>query len=152
YRYDFFDGTNKGWLVPRYLLKAYRENWVQRYENAAAQYAGVPYAVSFGAGRMALYAILEAIDIENGDEVIIPAYTCVVVPNAIIYRGSKPLYVDISKQTFNIQSESIEKAITERTKAILLQHTFGQPCDIEAILAIARRHRLIVIEDCAHAF
>ncbi len=152
YRYDFFDGTNKGWLAPRYLSKTCREDWVERYEEAAAQCAGVPHAVSFGAGRMALYAILEALEICSGDEVIVPAFTCVVVPNAALYRGARPVYADISKRTFNVQVEHIEKAITPRTKAIIAQHTFGQPCDIEAILEIGRRHRITVIEDCAHSF
>lgn len=152
YRYDFFDGTNKGWLVFEYVLAKFKDDWISAYEDAIARHGGVPYAISFGAGRMALYAILEALDIGNDDEVILPAYTCVVVPNAILYRGAKPVYVDICQDNFNIDVSKIEKVITPRTKAILAQHTFGQPCDIESISEIARRHGLTVIEDCAHAF
>lgn len=152
YRYGFFDGTNKGGLAVRYVLEECKRDWVPAYEKAIAGYVGTGDAITFGAGRMALYAILEALDIGTGDEVILPAYTCVVVPNAILYRGAKPVYVDICKDTFNIEVQSIEKAVTPRTRAILAQHTFGRPCDIEAVLDIARRHQLVVIEDCAHAF
>lgn len=152
YRYGFFDGTNKRRLAARYVLGEYTRDWIPAYEKAIAEYVGTGDAVGFGAGRMALYAILEALDVGPGDEVILPAYTCVVVPNAILYRGAKPVYVDIDKDTFNIETRSIEKAVTPRTKAILAQHTFGRPCDIETILDIARRRHLVVIEDCAHAF
>ena len=96
-------------------------------------------------------ALLDAFDIGAGDEVIIPAYTCVVVPNALLYRGARPVYADIELHTFNLDPEKIESLITPRTRAIVAQHTFGQPCQIERIIEVARRHQLIVIEDCAHA-
>lgn len=153
YQYDFFDGTHRPTWVLRYLATgAMKDNWIKRYESAVSAWMGLPYVFSFASGRMALYAILEAFHIGSGDEVIIPAFTCVVVPNAILYRGAKPVYVDIESDTFNIDPQKIESAITPRTKVILAQHTLGHPCAIDRIMEIARRRNLIVIEDCAHAF
>lgn len=103
-------------------------------------------------GRVALYTILKAMGIGEGDEVIIPAFTCVVVPNAIIYLGAKPIYVDISVETYNINVELIEEAITEKTKVIICQNTFGLSSDIEQIISIAKKNNLFTIEDCTHGF
>lgn len=156
-KYCIFSGTN-GWdewrLILRHWLTLRRhtdEAPVRHYESAFARHIGAKYAVSFGAGRMALYAILEALDIGEGDEVIVPAFTCVVVPNAVLYRNAKPIYVDIEPRFFNIDVSLIENHITPRTKAIIAQHTFGVPCDIDGILKLAERYRLAVIEDCGHA-
>lgn len=124
---------------------------IESYEKEFANKVNTEFAFSFGAGRMGLYAILEALDIKEGDEVIIPAYTCVVVPNAILYRKATPIYIDIDPQTLNIDVSLIEKSISPRTKAILAQHTFGMPCEFSSIRSIADRHGLLVIEDCAHA-
>ena len=124
---------------------------IEAYETAFAQACGVRHAFSLAAGRMALYRILEALEIGPGDEVILPAFTCVVVPNAIIYRGATPVYVDIDARTFNINARLIEAKLTPRTKAIIAQHTFGLLCDIEAISAIAKPRGIAVIEDAAHA-
>lgn len=124
---------------------------IKKYEEEFSQYLGVKYAFSFGAGRMALYAILKSMGIEEGDEVILPGYTCVVVPNAIIYCGARPIYVDIDPTTLNIDINKIEKEITRRTKVIYAQHTFASFCDMSAVSDIAKRHNLKVIEDCSHA-
>lgn len=121
------------------------------YENEFATYCGVRYGISFGAGRMALYAILEAMGIGLGDEVIIPAFTCVVVPNAILYRRANPVYVDIEPRFFNIDVNKLEAKISPRTKALYAQHTFGVPCNVDVLREIGRRHGLPVIEDGAHA-
>lgn len=155
--YDFFSGTTSVGDVNsiiRSLLK--REPlqdgpYISAYEQKVAEYHGVSHAFSFATGRMAFYVILEALGIGKGDEVIIPAYTCVVVPNAIIYRGAIPVYVDIEPTTFNIDPKKVEEKITPRTKAILAQHTFGLPCDLDEIIKIAQRYGITVIEDCAHA-
>jgi perosamine synthetase len=106
-------------------------------------------AVSFNSGRSALYAILRAFDIGEGDEVIIQAFTCVAVPNSILWCGAKPMYTDIDT-TFNIDPHRLEAHITQKTKAIIVQHTFGIPAQTDAILAIAKKHKILVIEDCAH--
>ncbi len=152
YCYDFVGADHRASWVLRYLAGGFLTDWVPVYEEAVARMIGQPYAITFGAGRMAFYAALEALGIGPGDEVIVPGYTCVVVPNAILYRGATPRYVDIRRDTFNMDPRQLEQAITPRTKAIVAQHTFGRPCEIEAIMEIARRHHLVVIEDCAHAF
>lgn len=124
---------------------------IRQYEESFARRVGVQHAVSFAAGRMAFYALLEALDIGPGDEVIVPAFTCVVVPNAIMYRGATPTYVDADVRTFNIDPAAITSRITSRTRAIVAQHTFGRPCDMQQVRAIAERHALPIVEDCAHA-
>ncbi|MFN6945110.1 MAG: DegT/DnrJ/EryC1/StrS family aminotransferase [Cytophagaceae bacterium] len=117
--------------------------------NCANLNTGNIYA--FFKGRVALYAILKAIGVKARDEIILPGFTCVVVPNAIIYLGAKPVYVDINSETFNIDPQLIEEKITEKTKAIIAQHTFGIPADMDKILYIAKKHNLFVIEDSCHA-
>lgn len=119
------------------------ESWFCRYFDA-------PYAVSFNAGRSALFALLSAMGISKGDEVLLQSFTCVAVPNAIVWMHAKPVYVDID-ETLNIDPVSLETQITSKTKAIIVQHTFGIPANMEAILKIAKKHNLYVIEDCAHA-
>lgn len=103
-------------------------------------------------GRIALYAFLKSLNLNAGDEVIVPAFTCVVVPNAIIYAGLKPVYVDISSKTYNIDISLVEKAITNRTKVVLVQNTFGLSSNIEVLCLIAKKYNLITIEDCTHGF
>ena len=103
-------------------------------------------------GRVGLYAILKAMGVGKGDEVILPAFTCVVVPNAIIYLGAKPVYVDIKSSTFNMDVNLVESKINERTKAIICQNTFGLSCDIDQIIYIAKKNELYTIEDCTHGF
>jgi len=121
-----------------------------QYEQMLKEYFGTPYAFTFWKGRVALFAILEAINIGSGDEVILPGFTCVVVPNVIKYLGARPVYVDIDPKTYNIDVSKIEEKITQKTKAIIAQNTFGLPPDLDKILDIANRYGLYVIEDCAH--
>lgn len=126
-------------------------DYIKEFEDRFKEKIGAKYALSFGKGRMALFAILKALDIKQGDEVLIPAYTCVVVPNSIIYNKAVPVYVDIDKETFNIDVNDLRKKITKKTKAIILQHTYGQPAEIDKVLEIAKKNKLYVIEDCAHS-
>lgn len=105
----------------------------------------------FFKGRVALYAILKAIGIKSGDEIILPGFTCIVVSNAITYLGAKPIYVDINPETYNIDPHKIEKKITQKTKALIVQHTFGIPAEMYRIIEIARQYNLYVIEDSCHA-
>ncbi|MDA8104275.1 MAG: DegT/DnrJ/EryC1/StrS family aminotransferase [Nitrospiraceae bacterium] len=106
----------------------------------------------FFKGRVALYAILKAMGVGEGDEVILPGFTCVVVPNAIIYLGAKPVYADIDPETYNIDCTKIEEKITENTRAIIAQHTFGIPAEMDSITRIAKKYNLYVIEDSCHAW
>ncbi len=99
-------------------------------------------AFLFGSGRMALYAILEVLHITPGDEVILPAFTCEVVVHALRYRGIRPVYADIDPFTFNTYGAAVERVTTDKTRAIIAQHTFGVPCDMGPILDLARRRGL----------
>ena len=103
-------------------------------------------------GRVALYAILEAIGIKGGDEIILPAFTCVVAVNPIVYLGARPIYVDIDPTTYNMDVSKIEAKITQKTRVILAQNTFGLAPDLDRIFAVADKYKLMVIEDCAHGF
>lgn len=123
----------------------------KEFEQALSDYYGGLEVITFGAGRMALYAILKAMNLQDGDEVILPGYTCVVTSNAIHHAGLKPVYVDVSVRDFNMIPELVEKAVTRRTRAILAQHTFGIACDMDALLNISERFGIPVIEDGAHA-
>ena len=111
----------------------------------------VPNEFFFFKGRVALYAILKAIGIKPEDEIIVPGFTCVVVPNAITYLDAKPVYVDIDPKTYNIDPEKIEEKITDKTNAIIAQHTFGIPADMDKITEIAKNNNLYIIEDSCHA-
>lgn len=103
-------------------------------------------------GRVALYAILKAMDVKDGDEIVLPAFTCVVVPNAILYLKAKPVYVDISAEDYNFDINLIEKSISKKTKAIICQNTFGLSSNIEKILQVAKKYNLFTVEDCTHGF
>ncbi len=103
-------------------------------------------------GRVALYAVLKAMGIKNGHEIILPAFTCVVVPNAVKYLNAKPIYVDISPDNYNMDVAKLEEAITAKTKVIICQNTFGLSSNIEKLTEIAKKHNLLTIEDCTHGF
>ncbi|MBT6325584.1 MAG: hypothetical protein HOJ35_06420 [Bdellovibrionales bacterium] len=106
----------------------------------------------FWKGRVALYCFLKSLRLNLGDEVILPGLTCVVVPNAIIYAGLKPVYIDVDPNSFNMDPSLIASKITPRTKVIILQNTFGLSTNVEDISAIARKYSLITIDDCTHGF
>lgn len=106
----------------------------------------------FWKGRVALYAILKSLNIQPGDEVVVQGYTCVVVPNAIKYLGAKPIYVDINQYDFSLDIELLSKAISKKTRAIIVQNTLGMAPRLEETLKIAKENGLFVIEDCAHGF
>jgi len=103
-------------------------------------------------GRVALYALLKSMGVKAGDEVVMPAFTCVVVPNAVLYMGAKPVYVDINPDTYNMDVSSLEGAITSKTKVILVQNTYGLSTSVREINRIAKDHGVYTIEDCTHGF
>jgi len=101
-------------------------------------------------GRVALYALLKALDIASGDEVLTQAFTCVAVPEGIMAAGAKPVWVDIEAQGYNMDPNDLERKLTSKTRAIVVQHTYGIPADMGPILAIAEKHGIPLIEDCCH--
>ncbi len=125
---------------------------VDKYEKMFADWNGSSHAFAFMGGRVALSACVHALGLRPGDEVILPGYTCVVVPNAFMYAGVKTVYCDIELETYGLDASKIEEKITGRTRAVVLQHLYGIVCrDYEKIISIARRRGIVVIEDCAHA-
>lgn len=104
----------------------------------------------YNSGRSALYAILRAFTIGKGDEVIVQAFTCVAVPNSVLWAGATPIYTDIDG-TYNLDPVDVEKHITVRTKAIIVQHTFGIPANMDVLVNLTKKHNILLIEDCAHA-
>jgi dTDP-4-amino-4,6-dideoxygalactose transaminase len=121
------------------------------YEREFAACIGVRNAVSFAHGRVGLYGLLGALDIGSGSEVLVPLPTHVVVANAVRYTGATPVFVDCRADTWNMDLDVARTLVSERTRALVLQHTFGNPADIEGALALGRRHGFDVIEDCVHA-
>lgn len=124
---------------------------IAEFEEAFAKYIGVKYAVALSSGTAALHACCFAIDIKQGDEVITTPNTFVASANCVLYCGGTPVFADIDPRTYNISPEEIEKHITNKTRAIIPVHFAGQPCDMDKINAIAKKHNLYVIEDAAHA-
>ncbi len=141
------------WLAFRTLFTPWawgKGSSVGKVEAWARQYLGTTCAVSFNSGRSALLALLKAFDIGRGDEVIVQAFTCVAVPNSIRWVGATPVFADIDV-TYNLDPAGLEKKISKKTKAIIVQHTFGVPAAMDAIVPIVKKHNLLLIEDCAHA-
>ena len=125
---------------------------VQAFDQEAAEYLGVNHAISCANGTDALHLALLASGIQPGDEVITSAFTFIATAEAIRFIGAIPVFVDIQAHSFNIDPDKIRAAITDRTRAILPVHLFGQPADMNEILALAQEFDLLVIEDCAQSF
>jgi dTDP-4-amino-4,6-dideoxygalactose transaminase len=121
------------------------------FEKAFAEYCGTKYCVGVGNGLDALMLALKALGIGAGDEVIVPSNTYIATALAVTYVGAKPVFVEPDIRTFNINPALIESAITPKTKAIMPVHLYGQPCDMDPIMAIAKKHGLRIVEDCAQA-
>jgi perosamine synthetase len=134
---------DSGWLT--------HGSHVTDFEHAIAARIGVHHAVACTSCTTALHIALLLHHIGPEDEVIVPSYTWIATPNAVRMVGATPVFVDIDLATFNITAPAIERAITARTKAVILVHQFGLPADIESIDALARRHGVVVIEDAACA-
>ena len=124
---------------------------VKALEAGVAEYVGCRYGVGVASGTDALRLSLAALGIGPGDEVITTPFTFVATANTISHSGALPVFVDINPRTFNLAPAQIEAAVTERTKAVVPVHLYGQPADMDAIMDIARRRSLYVIEDCAQA-
>jgi perosamine synthetase len=124
---------------------------LEEFENCVAKYVGAAHAVAVNSGTSGLHLCIRALGIGESDEVILPSFTFIAVANAVRYERATPVFVDIEPQHLNLDTNRIEEAITSRTKAIIVVHTFGCPAGMEEILAIARKHHLYVIEDACEA-
>ncbi len=124
---------------------------VEEFERTFAEWVGAKHAIATSNGTTALHVALLAHGIGEGDEVITSPFTFIASANSILYTGARPVFVDIEPDTYNIDPTKIEAAITERTKAIMPVHLYGNPADMRAIMDIAKRHGLAVIEDAAQA-
>ena len=129
-----------------------RGRFVSEFEERFAKRVGVEHAASVSNGTVALHVALLALGIGPGDEVIVPTLTYIASVNAISYTGAIPVFVDSVPDTWQIDPDDIVRHITPRTRAIMPVHLYGQACDMDAIMDIARRHRLFVVEDCAEGF
>jgi dTDP-4-amino-4,6-dideoxygalactose transaminase len=121
-----------------------------KLEQWFTNYTGAAVAKSFTSGRGALYAILKALNLPQGSEVLLQAYTCVAVPDPVLWAKLQPVYVDCD-ESLMMSAADLEKKITAQSKVLIIQHTFGQPADMGKLMELARKHNLFVIEDCAHA-
>jgi perosamine synthetase len=141
-----------------YLTDAFLSTWISskgkyidRFEQDFAQYCGTAFGVATSNGTTALSLALAALEIKNGDEVIIPSLTFAATANVVLHAGAVPVMVDVEKDFWTIDPKEIRKAITSKTKAIIPVHLYGQPCDMDEIMKIAKEYDLYVIEDCAEA-
>ncbi|MDD5569476.1 MAG: aminotransferase class V-fold PLP-dependent enzyme [Candidatus Pacebacteria bacterium] len=123
---------------------------VRELENKFGEKFGFKNAYAFNSGRSCLMAILSAARIGQGDEVIVQSFTCNAVINPILSAGARPVFVDIGSD-LNMDAEKLEEKINEKTRAVIVQHTFGWPADAERIKAVCEKYKILVIEDCAHA-
>ncbi len=124
---------------------------VEEFERAFAGYIGVREAIAVSNGTVALDLALKAIGIKEGDEVIVPAFTFIATANCVLFQHAKPVFADIDERTMNIDADDVLEKITDKTKAIIGVHLYGQPFDVKAISDICEDHRLILIEDAAQA-
>lgn len=136
---------------------ALRSGWlttgpqVEAFEQAMATFCGAPHAVAVSSGTAALHAMMHAIGIGPGDEVIVPTMTFAATANCVVYQGGKPVFVDVEADTLLLDPAAVEAAVTPRTKAILTVDYAGQPCDYRVLREIANRHNLVLAADACHS-
>jgi dTDP-4-amino-4,6-dideoxygalactose transaminase len=141
----------------RSVVETLKSGWlttgrkVKNFEEDFAKYMGCGHAIAVNSGTAALHLALDAIGINEGDEIIVPAMTFTATAEVVIYFRAIPVLVDCRRDTLNMDTDQIQRAITQRTKAIIPVHFGGQPCAMDRILEIAKQHKLKVIEDAAHA-
>ncbi len=152
------DEPNVGEAEKRYLAKAVDTGYVStvgpfvgQFERIFARYCGTANAVSTQSGTAALQVSLYELGIGAGDEVIVPVLTFVASVNPVIHAGAKPVFVDVDPATWNMDVRQVEKAITKKTKAIMPVHLYGNPCEMDALLFLARQNKLAVIEDATES-
>lgn len=125
--------------------------YVDEFEKLFAVYCEAKYSVAVSNGTVAIHLALKALEIGSGDEVIIPSFTMIASAAAVCYTGAMPVFVDVDKDTWNIDPTQLESKITAKTKAIMVVSVFGNPCDMDSVYAIAKKNNLKVIEDAAES-
>ncbi len=139
------------------LAETIRSGWVAQgprvraFEQVVAEYVGAPFAIATNSCTSALQIALETLGVGVGDEVIVPSFTFIATANVVVHRGARPVFVDIDPKTYNMDPAAIEKAITPKTKLILVVDQIGLPAELEAIHSLARKKNLQVLEDAACA-
>jgi perosamine synthetase len=136
------DAVDSGWVSSK-------GKYVDQFENDLAIFHNVDFALAVSNGTVALHLALVSLGIGSGDEVIVPNLTFASSVNSIIHAGASPVLADVNAETYNIDCENLEKYITPKTKAIMPVHLYGNPCDMDEIHQIAKKHHLLVIEDNA---
>jgi dTDP-4-amino-4,6-dideoxygalactose transaminase len=137
-------------IIRQWLWK--KGNGAEELELKFKQYLGVKYAVSFNSGRSSFYAILKALDFQAGSNVALQALTCNAVPNPVLWAGLEPLYIDCNNDDYNMSVSDLRAKINVKTRAVVVQHTFGQPANMDQIRAVCSEFpSLVLIEDCAHS-
>ncbi|CCM79557.1 DegT/DnrJ/EryC1/StrS family aminotransferase [Rhizobium mesoamericanum] len=129
-----------------------RGQFISKFEEAFARYVGAEASTTVSNGTVAIHLALEALGIGLGDEVIVPSFTYIASVNTILQTGARPIFVDSLDATLQVDPVLIEAAITPRTKAVMVVHLYGHPCDMDAIVEICQRRGLLLVEDCAEAF
>lgn len=162
---EFCENTHLPLAIPqlngneyKYLMDAFLSTWisstgkyVDSFESGFAKYCGVKHGIATSNGTTALHLALSALGITEGDEVIVPNLTFAATINAVLYTGATPVIVDIEENGWCINPDCVEEAVTERTKAVIPVHLYGQPCDMERLCHIANKYHLFLVEDCAEA-
>lgn len=143
----------------RYVLECLESTWISskgkfigEFEQAFSGYLGIEHAVAVCNGTVALHLALLALDIRPGDEVIVPTLTYIAAVNAISYTGARPVFVDSRPDDWQMNSVDVSRKVSKRTKALMIVHLYGHPCEMDSLNEIAHEHDLSVIEDCAEAF
>ena len=154
----YLDDPNIGELEKEYLSRAIDGGYistagplVSAFEKALANYLDVRKTVSTQSGTAAIHIALYELEVGQGDEVILPALTFIATANPVMYVGAKPVFVDVDIDTWNIDPAQVEESITEKTKAIIPVHLYGNPCNMGEIMRIAEKHNLFVIEDATES-
>ena len=156
-KYIIFGKPNIGSEEIKYLSNVLKSRWIgtgpitQKFEDQFKNYKKSKYAISVNSCTAALHLSLIGLKVKKGDEVITTPMTFASTINSIILAGAKPVLADINEDTFNIDPKEIEKKITKNTKGIIIVHLAGLPCEINSIKKISKKHKLFIIEDCAHS-
>ena len=152
------DAPNISLLEKEYLCKCLDSGFIStfgpfvaEFENKFAAYLGIDKAVAVQSGTAALHMALLESGVGKGDEVIVPALTFVATVNPVMYLGAKPVFADVDPATWNINPEAVEKSITKKTKAMIPVHLYGNPCDMAALVAIAKKNHIKIIEDATES-